>query len=247
MIGRRAVVGLSLLCALVFGALAAQGAMAAGTTAFTCAPSTIHGAGFSDEHCTNAVSTGAAFEHVEIAPGTPTNITVTNEKTGPETKSAVSSVLSAKVAGATTTITCKKVSGTGTLTNNAGPPMSISGTGVIKYTECVVTGPKNCTVKEPIEAKTKDHSVISGTEMWLEFEASATNFTEITFQGESCSLNGDTLAVTGTVKATPNGATLNFVEGEGALKLGVENAKFSGSYTLRMEGGNPISVTTTAS
>jgi hypothetical protein len=45
---RRAAFGLSAICALLISAVAAQGASATGTTAYTCAP----GKGFLDADCT---------------------------------------------------------------------------------------------------------------------------------------------------------------------------------------------------
>ncbi|MGB7685592.1 MAG: hypothetical protein WBL45_07380 [Solirubrobacterales bacterium] len=86
MIGRRAIVGLSLLCALTCCALAASSAMAVqGTTAFTCKPEPKPGAGtkgFEDEHCTKAVEgTKANWVHEEIKPDTKTEVTATNNET----------------------------------------------------------------------------------------------------------------------------------------------------------------------
>jgi hypothetical protein len=86
MTGRRAVVGLSLLCALVFCAFAAPNAMAVqGTTAYTCKPEPSPGAGtkgFEDEHCTKGVTgTSAKWVHEEIKPDTKTEVTATNNET----------------------------------------------------------------------------------------------------------------------------------------------------------------------
>lgn len=82
MTGRRAIIGLSLLCALVFCASAAPSAMALkGTTLFTCIKATGGGAGFSDEHCTKSVASGASYEMKEIKDHESTAPTVTNNET----------------------------------------------------------------------------------------------------------------------------------------------------------------------
>jgi hypothetical protein len=68
MSGRKAIVGLSLLCALVFCAFGAATASAAGgSTAFTCVKGAAS-ADFEDEHCDKG-KVGGGFGHVEIAPG----------------------------------------------------------------------------------------------------------------------------------------------------------------------------------
>ena len=84
MIGRRATVGLSLLCALAFCAFAAQSASAAkavNTTAFTC----VEGAtkDFSDAHCDTKVTAGTGqYGHVVIPQGTTTEVVGENTTTG---------------------------------------------------------------------------------------------------------------------------------------------------------------------
>lgn len=86
MTGRRAIVGLTLLSALIVCAFAAPNAMAVqGTTAYTCKPEPNPGAGtkgFKDEHCTEAVTgTKANWVHEEIKPDTKTEVTATNNET----------------------------------------------------------------------------------------------------------------------------------------------------------------------
>jgi hypothetical protein len=76
MTGRRAIIGLSLICALAFAAFGAANASALGTTQFTCKPGT--GAGFSEAHCTSAVPSGASF----VQKGSPkTSIQRSSEQT----------------------------------------------------------------------------------------------------------------------------------------------------------------------
>src|SRR5262245_34707505 len=90
---RRSAVGLSLICALVFCALAAQGASAAegkNTTAYEC----VKGGGskdFSDAHCDNNVGAGKGeYGHVVLPLNEKITLSITNEKTKNETKEAAS-------------------------------------------------------------------------------------------------------------------------------------------------------------
>ena len=100
MIRRRAVVGLSMLCALLVCALAAQsasGATAVNTTAFTCVKAE-SGAGFSDEHCDNEVSKEAKFKHEVVPLNETKSINATNEEVTNSTKDHETAVLKGKLA-----------------------------------------------------------------------------------------------------------------------------------------------------
>ena len=82
MTGRRSVIGLSLLFALLFGALAAQSASATpGTTAFTCSTAAA-AKSFSDAHCDNETAEGS-YGHIEVEPEKEVEIEITNAKTKP--------------------------------------------------------------------------------------------------------------------------------------------------------------------
>jgi hypothetical protein len=86
MIGRRAILALSLLCALAGWAFAAPNAMAIkGTTAFTCVEEPHppeNAVGFSDEHCTKeALGINVKFVHSEIIPNQTTQLKVINDET----------------------------------------------------------------------------------------------------------------------------------------------------------------------
>jgi hypothetical protein len=161
MTSRKAVVGVSFLCALAFCAFGAASASAAETTAGECTD--IGGThDFSDAHCDKAVAAGTgAFGHVLFAPGALVNATTANDFTG------VPSVfkLEAKIAGVTAVVDCNKVSGTGTVSNNAGPPMSVAfGDATIKFTECFVTQPEICagaavTISEAVIGVTGPHNL----------------------------------------------------------------------------------------
>jgi hypothetical protein len=258
---RKTVVGLMMLCALVVSAVVAQGAQAKGQTAFTCAPTTNGGPGFSDAHCDNAVETGAKFVHAVIAPGTITNITLTNAAVTNETKDPEPAVLSltGPLHGVNAvTVTCTTVAGTGTMENVAGPPMEAKGEGTIKFSGCT-TNATNCTTPNTIEAKVKGHSVETADGMGLKFEPKGTNFAELNFAGTGCALKPFTNIpvagnVTGTAHGEPNGsgATAYFlanVEGKPAMEaltVGGVAADITGIVTLKGENGNALTLTTEA-
>jgi hypothetical protein len=135
MIGPRAIVGLSLLCTLAFCAFASSSAFAAkGTTAFICAKA--EKGEFTDAHCTKS-GAGVGYKHEAIAVGTKTNIVISNKNTKNETKEATPAVLKFKIPPMDGEFICQTVSGEGSLTNNAGPPMNVSGEVAITYSECV--------------------------------------------------------------------------------------------------------------
>jgi len=263
MIGRRAIVGLSLLSALLFCAFAAQGASAAAsknTTAVTC----VEGGGakdFSDAHCDTAVTPGTGkFGHVAIANGN-TTISVTNAKTANNTTEAAPTILKGTVFGVKNEITCKTVAGEGTLTNSepVAKEHKVTGTVTAKFTSCTVNKPAiGCKVKEPITVESKVEGVdglgAGKNEMGLEFKPAAGEvFNEITLEG--CFIAG-TFKTTGTAigTGTPaptekhSGTTNIFTNAmtKETLKLAGNPAEVSSSTTVTMSGGgNPVALTTT--
>jgi hypothetical protein len=260
MIGRRAVIGLSLLSALVFCAFAASSSPAA-ITAYTCVKKVeVGGAGFSKGHCkiTDVVGSGAVYEEKTIAADTATEIEVTNEETNGETSAAVDSRLEGLAAGIKTDITCKKVTGTGNLTNNSngGKTMTVTGSVQAEFSECETElteapKPKACKVKEPIVATANYSSVIEGAEMYAKLEQIAgIPFATLKFENngaETCPAALKIAAgfpVTGSVTAEEDGATLKFPEKHSKLLFAGNAATFTSIATLRMKAGNPIFFTT---
>jgi hypothetical protein len=245
-----------MLCALVFSAFAAQSASAAGTTAFTCKKKAVEGgAGFSKEHCktTDAVSTGAKYEHVAIANGTKTDITGTNEKTNAETNATTITELHATLNGVKVTLNATGVHGEGTMENKEEEgEMVAHGTGRIHYTGVTLTPPfdANCEVvsddashtpgtvtTEELTAKT----VAGG----LQFKPAAgevfATFEIVTKAGahaEVCPII-KTYKVVGSVIGTIDGATTNFTAAgttaQGTLRLESKEgpkAGLTGSLTI---------------
>jgi hypothetical protein len=94
MTGRRAIVGLCILCAFALSAIAAQGASAKGLRTFTCV-STAPVKDFSTEHCVPG-QTGTSFGHESFTEDTPA--TSTNAKTDATTTGRTNWVLKETIA-----------------------------------------------------------------------------------------------------------------------------------------------------
>jgi hypothetical protein len=261
MFERRAVVGLSLLCALVSCAIAVPRASAKGTTAFTCVEKTGE-EGFSDEHCDTAASGGSVkFVHKEIKPKLLTAITASNEKTTEETKGSAPVALRWMVALVSFEIVCTKVSGTGAVENKeVEKPMQTVGTLQLEYTGCTVTKPNKCKVKEPI-IQNSNFTTYEAAEAEMGVELSPKEkgiFLSITLEnneGEQCSAK-QTFPFSGNAQGTPggspngSGATLAFTEGMGSLSIGVNPVTLISTTTLQTRAifglpEDPVTFTTT--
>src|SRR6201999_3646464 len=144
MIGRKSVIGIAVLCALAFSAFAAANASAA-QKAVTCSSTAVPKT-FGDAHCTGG---GSTFGHTTIADNTVTTITGTNAKTASNTTLSRLSKLRGQLAGVITEVQCSNVKAHGTLTNKTTPTAHVEGEGIITYTGCTVTAPKEkgCVVK----------------------------------------------------------------------------------------------------
>jgi hypothetical protein len=192
-----------MLCALVFCAFSSASASAAGTTAGECSNKATT-KDFTDADCLTS-GTGE-FGHILFKAAETVNVTA---------KNTTPFVLEGKVAGVPVKIECKKVSGTGTITNhdNGTEPMTVTfGNSTTSFTECAVLAPVNkCSVVvgtttaaesdpmtlglgEEITGPTgelvKVYQEGKGTEMGLKFSSVGTNnFTTLTFSslaGQTC-------------------------------------------------------------
>jgi hypothetical protein len=123
-------------------------------------------------------------------------------------------------------MSCKKVTGDGTVQNNAGPPMTISGkfTSVV-YTDCTVTQPAKCQIKEGkiiIEnlVTATFHNGAGEKERGVKLSAEGGgNLTTITLENkgaEVCPLPG-AFPLKGTAIGRIKGATIYFENGEDEL------------------------------
>jgi hypothetical protein len=272
MIGRRAIIGLSLLCALLFSAIAASGAMAEeeagnGTTAFTCVPAPEGGAGFSREHCAKAdvVASGAKFKHAAIAPGKKTGFDATSAGTAEETKKSTNAVLTATIGGLKATFTAPEVTVTGELENfqaTAGvSPMKIKQSKVIlHFTKVVLSGAlatiEGCkVVEETVVTESLESESVEGPAEPMEASykpETGTAYAFIHLTGcKTAKLNEVPVEVSGTSSAIGDGATVETTAATTAgLKAAGQTASFTSKVTPRMfdsvtkELGNPISATT---
>jgi hypothetical protein len=254
---QRTAVGLSLICALLFGALAAQSASAAegkNTTAYECVKG--EGKDFSDAHCDNHVA--GEFGHKALGLGK-TSITVSNEKTKNNTTEAAPAIMKGTVFGVATEIECKTVSGEGSLTNEepAAGTHRVKGSVTAKFSTCTVKKPAlGCTVKQPIEVSSNVEGVeklgTEANEMGLEFKPTGEHFATLKIEG--CFVAG-TYNVDGTAIATGtpspkekwSGATSIFTEAmtKTTLKLAGNAASITSSTTVTNSAtGNPVSLTT---
>jgi hypothetical protein len=263
MIGSRATIGLSLLCALAFSAISATGAMAENktSTAFTCVKKVKKGgAGFSKEHCAaaDAVSTEAEFEHVEIPPGKPTVIDGSNEKTATETTAPTNAVMTATIGGLKAVITAKKLTATGELENFEDPvtkAMDVKSKKVIMhFEEAVLSGAlatvEGCKVaKSEITTNELTSTSLVNT-MEAEYSGPGGVFAVVSLEGcKTKELNEKGISVTGTSKAIGDGATLETtVASTSGLKAGGQAASYTSKLTVRRTTGTtqeaPISGTT---
>jgi hypothetical protein len=283
MIGRRAVIGLSLLCALLFSAFAVQSASAAttGTTAFTCVKVVVAGTGdFKDAHCdetSSPLGTGE-FTHEPLA-SNPTEVEANNEKTRNKTSESTPALFKAEAALSKIEFTCTTVKATETIKNsteevggNIKHTITIdNGAGgdfTTTYSGCVVLKPSTkCTVTDPVTKKAGTLN-IKATGMSSETVGALKNemgilfspepgkpFAELLFEGAECALNtGKAFPIEGSMVATGTpvntaasaGATLTFTEAmtKETLSFGGKSMTLSSAVTMKMVGGNPISLTT---
>jgi hypothetical protein len=253
MIGRKAMVGLSLLCALLFCALAASSALATGTTAVTCVET--KGGDFTDAHCGNQVKAGEGkFAHTEIKKEEKTEISLTNAQTMSETKGAQPLLFTGKIGLTQIEFSCNTVQGTGSVTNEEPieKAMKATGTAIIEAKNCAVTKPAKCIVKEPFTWDTRFETYENGSEMGIRFSPkSGELFGSWGMEGSECALKGKSFTIAGSFNGTVGGTT----EGKGAtlgftpasttgLKWGNEPYTLTGSVTPQMKEGNPITFTT---
>lgn len=245
--GNRTLLSIALLIVAAVSGSAAANASAAGTTAYTCAAGS--GAGFSDAHCVNAVGSGAAFVHAPITQTT--NITITNAGTANGTTESTSATFKANIQGVEIPFVCTTVSGKGSIENvSIGSEMVAFGHAEITFSGCTPELGTGCTVSggavttEPLTFTT------AGQEMGVKFAPTGPGTTLVTFTVDGCDQPGlnRTYPITGSLVATPNGATLNTTHSgvtvQGTLKMLGFKAGLSSSLTLKGPSGAGISFTT---
>jgi hypothetical protein len=157
-----------------------------------------------------------------------------------------------KKSGVTVELTCTGLTGTGTGSNIAGPPMRGEGVVTVEFKECVVDKPVNCSILEPTvitEAKfVPFHTGAGVQEKGVKISPKGVLLTSITLKGTSCSLAG-TYPVEGSAIGRPKGATLYFEPGEDELTFAKEPADLQGVVTDKTrqnaaQAFTPVAVTT---
>ena len=224
MIGRRATVGLALLCAIAFSAIAVQSASAAAatkTTLVTCVKVTPGTGTFFDAHCDEDSSLKEGeFEHKPLKSeiGKTTEVVISNETTGGTTSVQK---LKGLPFGVKSSIECTKATGTGSVGNTEpkAEEHKISGKATLEYSGCtalepVKEGKKLCKVKEPIVATIGSAEGLEGLTgpngekeaMGIEYKSEAGKpFATITLENngaEVCPLTGKPFPVEGSVIGT---------------------------------------------
>ena len=252
--GRRAIVGLCLLCAMAFSAIAAQSAMAAkGTTLFTCSEA----AAVKDFGSADCNTAGANFGHVEVEQGLTTHTAY---------KNTTVQVLKSTLAGTAVTLSSNSLTGTGSCTNQLnGKEHFISCSEVkLQYSGVTVNTPAGCGVSGvPGGAGTIETKALKSTTqtelMALKVEAGVgVTLAEWTWTGASCPFTG-TAKLVGSITCVPSGAELacnhEEVTTSGTLRLGNAlgpKAGYEGRVTISGGEGkasegkptNPLSATT---
>ena len=253
--GRRAIVGLCLLCAMAFSAFAAQSAMAAkGTTLFTCVEGGTKD--FANADCN--VQPGTKFGHVEVAQDLTTHTKYVSTTT-PKFKSTV--------AGTAFTLESTMLTGTGSCFNRLNGKEHWIQCSKIKLTYDEVTvSPTSCGVTGlpggPGMIETKTLKATTQTElMALKLEPEAgTVVAEWEWTGATCPFVGSgTAKVVGSITCVPAGAELVCSHAEvtaaKTLRLGSAAGPIAGyEGKTTVTGGeeepekgkptNPLSVTT---
>lgn len=215
MLNRGALTWVCLLCALACSGVASQALAATnGTTAFTC-KKTAEGTGerFSKAHCKAAdTSPTGEYRHVPISQNTTTEFTTTSVDTeGKPTTARIRTSIS----GVEVELQSTLAHGEGWMEDAIDPTTGehyVVGESATTFTEVIFTKPaeKGCKVKggQIVTNKLKTTTKGQGDAGKLE-PASGSVFT--VFEVEGCSigvLNG-LYEVTGSIKCSPDGATIN--------------------------------------
>jgi hypothetical protein len=243
MSGRKAVIGLCVMCALLVSAVASQAASAASTTAFTCVEGT--GGGLNS---TCETATGGNFKHVAIPANTTTELSGKNNGV---------TFLKGTTGGLELKLEAKKLSGTGTMTNSeVSGEMLTSGTGVITYEEVAVVAPagKGCEVEGKKVVTNSLKASTAGLTKELKFSpASGTVFAAFVVKGCSVAAFNREYKAEGTVNGKLKGSMTEFTHtattaSPSALTLNGQKAGLEGVLELSARANSsqafsPLSVT----
>jgi hypothetical protein len=230
--GRRAVIGLCMLCALAVSGLAAQIAAAApsGTTTYTCVAGGTSTAKFNSATCSET-KTGGAFGHTAIVPNTKAELSgngvgatiLKSSRGGVKLALETSSVEAAPAS------LCKDSEGNErvpSIENRiSGEEMFVTGEACITYSNVEVVEPKGngCEVTNGKMITTKLLKMTTqGQGMFLKFSPILTStFAEVTITGCSLSFLNLSYLVQGGISGVPKGTMTVFSEAETTTQEGL--------------------------
>ncbi|MGB7686549.1 MAG: hypothetical protein WBL45_12305 [Solirubrobacterales bacterium] len=231
MIGRRAVVGLSMLSALFFCAFTAQSASATeritsnNTTTYTCVNDGSKTGDFKDAHCDQTGTPGKEeYKHVVMPLDTTTSVDATNEKVTNSTKDKEPAILKSTIGLGKVTIECAVVKGnTAKSTQHNVEPSKgqhrFTGFAEAEWSSCNVKEMAKCIVSEPIIAQANFYGVegMLGPKgeknaMGVEYVGAGAEelFATLQFKNkgaEACSLHEKNFPVKGSVIGTAGPGT----------------------------------------
>jgi hypothetical protein len=240
MIGRRSVIGVVMALALAFAAFGVANASAE-QKAWACVAS--EEGEYTDAHCTKTAP-GKLLYKLELVTVSGDAISATNAKTASETTASTPSQLSGTLAGVATELECTGVSGTGSLTNAAS---SVTGTGKLTYTGCVVLKPagKGCKVTGgTVKTEELKATTVGQAANKLKFEMVGTKFANVEIKECSTTALNNTFPVTGSLIANTNGATTTTakaeIETQNTLKFGGNKAGLGGAITISDSKGGTV-------
>lgn len=244
MTGRKAIVGLCILCALAFSAFAAQSALAVkGTTLFTCKKEG-PGHSFTKAHCKSGdFSPGnGEYEHVTFAEGTTTEFTGTNAGNGSDTKTTILTKLKSVSSGVAIEFQAAEVHWVGWLTNAKD---AITGEhyfhGRFKVTHkgVAVTAPKEkgCKVKggEIVSNELEATTAGKGDAVTIS-PVSGSAVESITVEGCSIPALNKEYKLEGSINCPMDGSTIECTHAntteQGTLTLSGQKAGLEGTVTI---------------
>lgn len=247
MSGRRVIIGICMLCALLVSAFAAQTASA--KTAYTCVEQIEAKFDFGDKHCKATTVPPHSGQYAHVAITQKTKITGDNILTGTERQNTK---LKSVQAGVTLELQSTVLEGTGEMENKEeGGEMVAHGTGTIEYKNVTVTAPagKGCVVKSGEVKTNKLTATTKGAgENGLKFTpAEGEVFAEFTVEGCSIAALNHVYTAKGSVIGTIEGTTTKFTHEatttQNTLSLSGQKAGIDGSLTIHGENGNGLAVT----
>lgn len=252
MLRTRAIVGICVLSAIAFSAVAVQGATGAikGTTGFTCKEKKeAGGVGFADAHCREAIGSGAKFEHVAIAENVTTEGRVTNTTVGK---------LQGTISGVVVELQATEAEGlaTGTNKKTAEGEHFSEGTGFTEFRGVTVTKPAGKGCKVPggaiVSTELRGTNLGQGMEGKLE-PVVGTTFMTVSIEGCSIPSLNNKFPVAGSIKCPGTGSTVECTHAattaQGTLSFGGQKAGIEVTTTATGRANNkepytPLAVTT---